>query len=515
MALIDIKLPNQLLRALNLPQRSPARSQMKVLRKLLRKARFTEFGQQYRFDEILLSKQLTKQFQQLVPIHDYNSIYKQWWHKTLEGIPDVCWPGKIKYFALSSGTSEAASKYIPITNDLIKGNKVSMVRQLLSLRSYHNIPYGNIPRGWLSLGGSTALQKGDGFFAGDLSGITAKKQPFWFQPFYKPGKKIAREKDWQKKLEDIVEKAPTWDISFLLGVPAWAQLCMEMIIKRYNLNTIHDIWPNLSFFVHGGVAFEPYKKGFEKYLAKPLTYINTYLASEGFIAYQHYQGVESMRLVTNNHIFSEFVEFSEKNFDADGNIKPEAEALLIDEVEEGKDYALLISTVAGAWRYLLGDTIRFTDKEKCEIIITGRTKFFLSLVGEHLSVENMNGAIRAAQDHFNISLPEFAVAGLPNGNFFEHRWYVATTDSVNAVELERFIDEKLKELNDDYAVERRHALKNMTLEVLQPQQFMNFMASKGKVGGQHKFPRVLKGKMLEDWLKFLTVESQQATVISR
>ena len=515
MALTDIKLPRQIARALHLPLRSPARSQMKVLRKLLRKARFTEFGQQYRFDEILLSKNLVKQYQQLVPIFDYNTIYKDWWHKTVEGVPDVCWPGKIKYFALSSGTSEAASKYIPITNELIKGNKTVMVKQLLTLRSYHNIPFGNIPRGWLSLGGSTQLQKGDGFYAGDLSGITAKKQPFWFQPFYKPGKKIAREPDWQKKLEEIVEKAPSWDIGFMLGVPAWVQLCMEMIIKRYNLKTIHDIWPNLSFFVHGGVAFEPYKKGFEKYLEKPLTYINTYLASEGFIAYQHTQDAEGMRLVINNHIFHEFVEFSDKNFDADGNIRPDANALMVHEVEEGRDYALLISTVGGAWRYLLGDTIRFVDKEKCEIIITGRTKFFLSLVGEHLSVENMNGAIRQAQEHFNISIPEFTVAGLLYGDFFEHRWYVATNDVVNTTALQHFMDEKLKELNDDYAVERRHALKQMTVEVLQPQQFMDFMASKGKVGGQHKFPRVLKGKILDDWMAFLGVNSNQLSVVSR
>jgi hypothetical protein len=516
MALIDIKLPGKIARALKLPVRNPARSQLKVLRKLLRIARFTQFGQQYLFDKILLSKQPVKSFQQLVPIQDYNTIYKNWWHKTLDGIPDVCWPGKIKYFALSSGTSEAASKYIPITNELIRGNKVVMVNQLLSLRGYSDIPFGNVAKGWLSLGGSTTLQKGKGYYSGDLSGITAKKQPFWFQPFYKPGKKIARQQNWQKKLEEIVEKAPSWDIGFILGVPAWVQLCMEMIIDRYNLNTIHDIWPNLSFFVHGGVAFEPYKKGFERYLAKPLTYINTYLASEGFIAYQHQQGVDSMRLVTNNHIFHEFVEFSEKNFDSDGNIKPDAEALVLHEVEEGKDYALLISTVAGAWRYLIGDTIRFVDKEKCEIIITGRTKFFLSLVGEHLSVDNMNHAIQSAQEYFNISIPEFAVAGTCCGTLFGHRWFVATNDIVNATALETFIDEKLKELNDDYAVERKHALKEMTVEVLTPQLFMNFMNSKGKVGGQHKFPRVLKGKMLDDWTKFLETEtSRQSAVNSR
>ena len=504
MALFDfIKLPKQISKALHLPVSSPRTQQLKVLKKLLRKARFTRFGQQYRFDEALLSRHVARRFQQLVPIFDYNSIYTAWWHKTLEGIPDVCWPGKIKYFALSSGTSEAASKYIPITNDLIKGNKVVMMRMLLSLRNYHHIPLQNLAKGWLTLGGSTALEKGPGYYAGDLSGITARKQPFWFQPFYKPGKRIGREKDWKKKLEEIVEKAPQWDISFLLGVPAWAQLCMEMIIERYNLKTIHDIWPNLSFFVHGGVAFEPYKKGFEKYLAKPLTYINTYLASEGFLAYQDKQGASSMRLVTNDHIFYEFVEFNETNFDADGNIKPHAIALMVHEVKEGKDYALLISTSAGAWRYLIGDTIKFTNKEHCQIIITGRTKSFLSLVGEHLSVDNMNKAVEMAQQHFNISIPEFTVAGVPHGNFFAHSWFVATNDIVNALDLGKFIDEKLHELNDDYAVERRHALKAVKLEVLSEQQFMDFMCCKGKIGGQHKFPRVLKGKMLDDWMKFL------------
>lgn len=507
MALIDIYLPKKLSKALNLPVKNPQSQQLKVLKKMLKKARFTSFGQEYGFDKILLEKQVGSAFQQMVPIFDYNSIYKQWWHQTLEGVPDVCWPGKIKYFALSSGTSESASKYIPITTDLIKGNKNVMVRQFMSLRNYHDISLGNLTKGWLSLGGSTSLQKGAGYYSGDLSGITAKTQPFWFQPFYKPGKKLARETDWQKKLDEMVEKAPDWDISMLLGVPAWAQLLVEMVIKRYNVTNIHEIWPNLSFFVHGGVAFEPYKKGFEKLLGKPITYINTYLASEGFLAYQDHQDARTMRLSTNDHIFHEFVLFNEENFDGDGNIRSNATALLLTDVEEGKDYALLISTVGGAWRYLIGDTIRFIDKTNCQIIITGRTKSYLSLVGEHLSVDNMNCAIQAAQLHFNISLPEFTVAGVPEGTLFAHQWYIATNDHVNANELASFIDEKLKILNDDYAVERKHALKKISVEVITEKQFMGFMAIKGKVGGQHKFPRVLKGKMLEDWLHFLATET--------
>jgi GH3 auxin-responsive promoter len=503
MALIDVQLPNYIAKALRLPQKSPGRQQLKVLKKLLKKARFTEFGQQYRFDEILMSRHPGKMFQQKVPIFDYNKIYAEWWFKTLKGNPDVCWPGKVKYYALSSGTSEAASKYIPITNDLLRGNRIVMIKQLLTLRTYQDINRKSLGKGWLMIGGSTDLQKGPGYYSGDLSGITAKKVPFWFSPFYKPGKKIARTKDWNKKVEEIVRQAPSWDIGFVVGVPAWIQMCMEKIIERYNLMHIHEIWPNLGFFVHGGVSFEPYRKGFEKLLGKPITYIETYLASEGFLAYQERQDVRGLRLVTNEHLFLEFVPFDSKNFDADGNLVPKPEALMIHEVEEGTDYAILLSTMAGAWRYLIGDTVRFVDKERCEVIITGRTKHYLSLVGEHLSVDNMNQAIQLTSEELNISIPEFTVAGIPEGLFFAHQWYLASNDQADADLLSKKIDEKLKKLNDDYAVERNSALKAVYVKVLPEEKFIDFMRQRGKVGGQYKFPRVLKGKMLKDWQNFL------------
>lgn len=506
MAIIDINLPQSISKTLRLQQNDPPRQQLRVLKKLLHKSRFTEFGQQFRFDEILLQQDVIKKFQELVPIYNYSKIYKDWWHRTLEGKPDVCWPGKIKYYALSSGTSEAASKYIPITADLLKGNRVVMIKQILSLRNYSDIPVRSIGKGWLMLGGSTALQKGAGFYAGDLSGITAKKVPFWFQPFYKPGKKIARQRNWTRKLKEVVRKAPEWDIGFIVGVPAWIQMCMEMIIETYKLNNIHDIWPNLAFFVHGGVSFQPYKKGFEKLLGKPLTYVETYLASEGFLAYQDRPNSKGMRLVTNEHIFHEFIPFDQKNFDSNGEPVEKPQVLTIADVEERKEYAILVSTSAGAWRYLMGDTIRFTDKKRNEIVITGRTKHYLSLVGEHLSVENMNKAIELASGDMNICIPEFTVAGVPYGNFFAHHWYVACDDNVNAELLRHKIDDYLKQLNDDYATERGHALQEVLLDVMPEKAFIDFMRSLGKVGGQHKFPRVLKGKMLEEWNKFLTGE---------
>jgi hypothetical protein len=387
---------------------------------------------------------------------------------------------------------------------LYRSNNITSIRHLLTLANYNNVPKRALSKGWLLLGGSTQLQKSATYFAGDLSGIQAKNLPVWFQSFYKPGKKIAQEKDWAKKLEEIVESAPGWDIAIVVGVPAWIQLCMEKIIERYKVKNIHEIWPNLSFYVHGGVAMEPYKRGFKKLLGKPITYIETYLASEGFLAYQSRQDAKGLKLALNNNIFFEFVPFDDENFDSEGNMVKNPEALMIHEVEEGKDYAILISTNAGSWRYLIGDTVRFVDIEKNEIIITGRTKHFLSLVGEHLSVDNMNKAIELVSEELKISIPEFTVAGIPYGSFFAHQWYIATDDKVNKAELKRRIDEKLKELNDDYDVERKHALKEVFVEVLAEETFMDFMKIKGKLGGQHKFPRVLKGKTLEDWNKFLS-----------
>jgi hypothetical protein len=278
---------------------------------------------------------------------------------------------------------------------------------------------------------------------------------------------------------------------------------MEKVIERYKVKNIHEIWPNLSVFVHGGVSFEPYKKGFEKLLGKPLIYIETYLASEGFLAYQNRPDTHAMKLVLNNGIFFEFVPFNEENFTPEGNLVPEPKVMLIDEIQEGKDYALLISTNSGAWRYLIGDTIRFTSKSKCEIIITGRTKHFLSLCGEHLSVDNMNTAVKHASEVFNIAIPEYTVHAVEYNNLFAHQWYLACDDQVDIQALKECIDNKLKEINDDYQTERKHALQDILIEVLPVKVFNDWMEHKGKSGGQHKFPRVMKGVQLEDWNNFI------------
>jgi len=510
MAILGTLLKNGIKLRENLEQEytSPSELQKKELKELMITASQTEFGKYYDFHGILRQfrsggKAYYKAYKESVPIHDYDKIYKNWWQLALKGAKNICWPGRVKYFALSSGTSEASSKHIPVTKEMTKAIQRTSVRQIISLSKY-DLPPEVFESGILMIGGSTHLNKKGSYFEGDLSGIQAARLPFWFQHFYKPGKRIASNRNWDKKLDEIVENARTWDIGIVVGVPAWIQILLEKIIDRYQVRHIHEIWPNLLIYVHGGVSMDPYRKGFEKLLGRPIYYIETYLASEGFIAYQALPKRKSMRLVLNNGIFYEFVPFDEKNFQSSGEIKPEAETLLIDEVEEGKEYALLLSTCAGAWRYLIGDVIKFVSKEECEIIITGRTKHFLSLCGEHLSVDNMNKAIELVSNELNITIPEYTVAGIPHQNLFAHHWFIGTDDTVDSAKLKERIDYHLKVLNDDYAVERSAALMDVMVDVLPISKFYQWMELRGKVGGQNKFPRVIKNAQLEEWIKFIS-----------
>ena len=486
---------------------SPFDLQKRELKELLITASTTEFGKYHNFADILIDfrkghNAFYKRFRTNIPIHSYNKIYNDWWKLSLKGVKNVCWPGRVKHFALSSGTSEASSKYIPITKDMTKAIQKTSVRQILTLSKY-DLPPDSFAAGILMLGGSTHLNKRGSFFEGDLSGIQAARLPFWFQHFYKPGKKIAKNTNWDAKLNEIAWQAREWDIGIVVGVPAWIQILIEKIIKIHRVSNIHEIWPNLRVYVHGGVSLDPYRKSFEALLGRPIYYIETYLASEGFIAFQAYPNRRTMRLVLNNGIFYEFVPFDERNFDENGEVRPDAETLLIDEVEEGKEYALLMSTCAGAWRYLIGDVIKFTSLEEAEIVITGRTKHFLSLCGEHLSVDNMNKAIELVSNDLNISIPEFTVAGKPYESLFAHHWFIGTDAPVDSEVIKEKIDSHLKVLNDDYAVERSAALKEVIVDVLPVKTFYDWMEFKGKVGGQNKFPRVMKKNQLEEWETFL------------
>ncbi len=473
------------------------------LKKLIRKAQFTAFGEHYNYTDLLKEKNITSAYSKAVPVYDYNSMFRKWWYRALNGEPFVSWPGRVKYFALTSGTSEAASKHIPVTGDMIRAIRRASIRQLVSSVKYP-FPPEFYEKGFLMIGGSTHLQYNGTYYEGDLSGISAGTLPFWFQHFYKPGKRISRERDWSTKLDEILKTAKDWDIGVIVGVPAWIQIILEKIISHYNLKSIHDIWPNLSVYVHSGVSFGPYGKSFEKLFGKKVYFQESYLASEGYVAYTDGFDVNGMKLILDNGIYFEFIPFTDDNFDTDGNLKSHPEALSLRDVEEGKEYALLISTCSGAWRYLIGDVIKFISKSKSEILITGRTKHFLSICGEHLSIDNMSRAIEMLEIELDIDVREFTVAGIEYDSMFAHQWYLGCDDPVNTELAKTKLDQYLKVLNDDYRVERIAAVKDVFVEVLPSQVFADWMKLKGKEGGANKFPRVLKKNMHLEWKDYLS-----------
>ncbi len=491
-------------------QTDPYLTQVKTLKKLIKKAQFTSFGEHFNFAEFLRDPNLVKAFQQNVPIYDYNLMFRKWWFRALNGEAFVSWPGRVKYFALTSGTSEASSKQIPVTGDMIRAIRRASIRQLVSTVNY-DFPIEFYEKGMLMIGGSTHLHYNGTYYEGDLSGIQAGTIPFWFQHFYKPGKRISKERDWSNKLEEIVKKAPEWDIGVIVGVPAWIQVIIEKIIDYYKVKTIHDIWPNLSIYVHSGVSFGPYIKSFEKLFARKVIFQESYLASEGYIACQNRVDTNAMQLFLDNCIFFEFVPFNDNNFDSSGNIRSNPEALTIKEVEENKEYALLMSTCAGAWRYLIGDVVKFASKSRSEIVITGRTKHFLSICGEHLSLDNMSRAIEMLENELNVEVGEFTVSGVPYEKMFAHRWYIGCDAGLDPNLARDKIDEYLKILNDDYRVERGEAIREVFVEVLPTKVFSDWMKLKGKEGGANKFPRVMKTNLHNEWQEFLK-EYVQKTV---
>ncbi len=483
-------------------RKNPVLSQDRTFNKLLVKAKDTAFGRYYQFEQMLADPQALQLFQATVPLSNYDTMHP-WWVRSEQGEEDVCWPGKIKYFALSSGTSGAPSKNIPVTKDLIRATQQASMRQLLVLRRFKVSPT-IVSKKVLTLSGSTTLQYNGIHYKGDVSGIHAKHIPRVMKTLQKPGRRISGSTNWESRLRLMVQNAPKWDIGIVAGVPAWLDILMERIEARYKVDSIHDIWPNFQAYIHGGVAIEPYRKKLKTHFSRDVAFIETYLASEGFIALQSHPDAPGMELLTDHGIFYEFLPFDETNFDADGQlIDNYAKTYTVGEVELNKPYALVMSTCAGAWRYLIGDVVRFVQKDPPDIIIDGRTKHFLSLVGEHLSVDNMNHAIANTADLLGLSFSEFGVAGLAHEGRFAHQWYIACDVPADADLIQKTLDAEICKLNDDYPVERQHSLAHMFVKLLPNQVFIDYLAQLGRAGAQAKFPRVLKGNQYDTWMAFL------------
>ncbi|NNL09166.1 MAG: GH3 auxin-responsive promoter [Croceitalea sp.] len=483
--------------------RNPVEEQKDVLLHLLEKASNTAFGKHYDFKNILQSKNIQEAFAKRIPYFDYDQINKKWWneqHKSKS--TDITWPGDPDHYALSSGTTGKTSKRIPVTADMIDAIQQAGIQQVFALKNF-DLPAEFFEKEIMMLGSSTDLTAKENHLEGEISGISASNIPSWFRGYYKPGKDIAEIDDWDERVKKIVEKAPNWDIGALSGIPSWIELMLQEVIKAHNLKHIHEIWPNLQVYTSGGVAFGPYEKSFNALLGHPITIIDTYLASEGFIAFQARPETDAMQLVTNNDIYFEFVPFTAEVINEDGSLTKEAQSHTLAEVELGQDYVLIMSTVAGAWRYMIGDTIEFTDIERAEIKITGRTKFFLNTVGSQLSVNKLDAALSEIEAKHDIQIPEYTLCAKKYDDGFYHTWYLGTDTKIDTKKLASDLDMVLKEANKNYKVARSKALQGVKVHTIAPSIFHEWSAANKKKGGQVKMERVMGEEKFEEWESFV------------
>ncbi len=473
-------------------------SQREQLEKLIETAQNTAFGKYYGFTDLLKSDNIVVSFKERVPIHNYDAMHTEWWSKQLE-FPDITWPGKPHFFALSSGTTGKSSKRIPITDDFLASMRKSGTSLIKSLPNY-DFPEELFESEVLMLGSSSHLDAHpNGHLEGEISGINVSNFPGWYDMFYRPGSEIAALSDWNDRLARIVEEAPTWNIGAIAGIPSWVLLMLQEIIKHHNLTNIHEIWPNFTVFASGGVAYETYRQDFDAICAKPIVVMDTYLASEGFFAFTARPGTMDMKLVLDNSYFYEFIPFDERGVNAQGELLENPVSHTLAEVEAGQDYVLVISTSAGAWRYVIGDTIRFTDLEKHEIKITGRTKFFLNVVGSQLSEEKMDDAILTVSEELKVSVNEYMVAAVKKDtNAYIHQWVIVCETEVDHKNFGEKLDVALKQANKNYGVARSKALKGIEVEVIDKEKYHHYLEISKKKGGQVKTPKVMtEEKMLE------------------
>lgn len=482
-----------------------AKDQEATLKRLVQKAKYTDFGAWHSFEKIQNAQDIATSFKQYVPITNYEQFHEQWLSKSLDGKRNVIWPGKINFYALSSGTTNSPSKRIPVTESMLRQFQKTTVKQVVGLHDLE-LPAAFFESNVLIIGGSTELVKTDHYHEGDLSGILAKNKSVLLSSFTKPKKKVARIRNWDKKMDEIVRKAEKWDIGIIAGVPSWVALLLERIVRHYNVESIHEIWPNFSVYSHGGIFLAPYKQRIERVLKKPICYQNTYLASEGYFAFQQDFHTPGMELLLSDGIYFEFVE--QKYFDQlnEGRFE-NIPTLDIEEVRMNTPYAILISTCSGLWRYSIGDVIRFIDLDSKKIEIIGRVSFNLNLMGEHLSDGNIQAAIKYACKELRINVEEFCVH--PTTEKGRHEWYIGLGNNNKKVISSQFadlIDNHLKDINDDYASVRKYTLNFPKVHAFPVERFYDFMALKGKVGGQNKFPRILKEEQVSQWRSFLEID---------
>ncbi|GHN00894.1 hypothetical protein WSM22_23830 [Cytophagales bacterium WSM2-2] len=467
-----------------------ARCQQEIFQSLVQTGKNTLFGKDHGFNSIRTYEDFRKQ----VPVRDYE-VLRPYVERVLHGEENILWKGKPEYFAKTSGTT-SGTKYIPITKDSIPNHINSARNALLSyVHETGNAKF--LDGGLIFLSGSPELSEKAGIKTGRLSGIVNHHVPGYLRSNQKPSYATNCIEDWEQKLDKIIDETLHEDMTLISGIPPWAQMYFDRIVAR-NGKKIKDVFPNFSMFVYGGVNFEPYRAKLFETIGKKIDSIETYPASEGFIAYQDSQNAEGLLLLLNSGIFFEFVPVEEYF-----NEKPTR--LSIEDVELGKNYALVINSNAGLWGYSIGDTVKFVSKNPYRIVVSGRIKHFISAFGEHVIGEEVEKAMKAAVEKFpETHLVEFTVAPnvAPAEGMPHHEWLIEFANvprDMNAFALE--LDNQLRKLNvyyDDLIT--GSILRTLKITSLKRNAFIDYMKSLGKLGGQNKVPRLSNDRKIADEL---------------
>ncbi len=468
------------------------RMQEYLFHKLLHDGRKTIFGKEHNFESIITYEDFTRQ----VPISDYEDILP-YIEQVKNGGESILWKGRPLYFAKSSGTTSGV-KYIPITRDSIP-NHIDSARNalLMYIAETGNIRFVNGKMIFLS--GNPELDKTGDILTGRLSGIVNHHVPRYLRGSQLPSFQTNCIEDWEEKLENIVEETWNQDMTLVSGIPPWIQMYFEKLLEKSGKKTILEMFPNLSLLVYGGVNFEPYKAKLFKSIGKNIDSIETYPASEGFIAFQSSQKEEGLLLNVDSGIFLEFVP-------ADQIFSENPDRMQLKEVDIGRNYAIVISSNAGLWAYSIGDTIKFVSKNPYRIIVTGRTKHFISAFGEHVISEEVESALMMAAGEDSLEVIEFTVApqvNPPDHGLPYHEWFVEFTNPPVLLDsVRRRVDQYLRKKNIYYDdLISGNILQPLKITLIQHDGFRNYMKSIGKLGGQNKIPRLSNDRQLADALQ--------------
>lgn len=474
---------------------NPEEVQKEELRHLLEAAKNTSFGKEQDFKSI----KGYRDFAERVAVQDYEGL-RPFVERLRQGESNLLWPGDIKWFAKSSGTTSTKSKFIPVTKETLEDCHFRGGKDVLALYLQNNPDSDMFSGKCLTLGGSHQINNfSNESYYGDLSAILIENLPFWTHFARTPEQSIALMDEWEAKLEKITETTIKDNVTSLAGVPSWFLVLIKHLLKQTGKSNLLEIWPNLELFMHGGINFTPYRKQYKELIpTDKMNYMETYNASEGFFGIQDDLRDPGMLLMLDYGVFYEFIPLNQIT-------NPHPDARTIEDVELGVDYAMVISTNSGLWRYMIGDTVRFTSLRPHKIVITGRTKHYINAFGEELMIENAERALEKACSLTNAVIKEYTAAPvfMDEETKGAHEWLIEFDVMPSSLEnFTELLDITLQEVNSDYEAKR---YKNITLDgphltVARPHLFMDWLKSKNKLGGQNKIPRLANNREYIDEL---------------